>query len=329
MARFPEREYFTAANGVLFVKFRCFREEDGQKSERQENCPTVVFNWFGETVKVEKTKRSRHYVYSWLSGTGERVTGIHDELAAHMRGLFGHLYRGLKGRGENGMRIPIRREEVQALASHFRMTPFITGKNVNPNLDPTPNPARLLSVQEKFCTKVLKALEAHLKTQGLTLERFVGEFLNNGKSKEGVNQHRGFELPGIGVVAVSCLTRTDPGRNEFQQLLSWSKRTRNRNKENYRMAKENGTKEYYDDLAGKQELFLICCDPGKFGPVPRHIIHYNKVTPVEYSGKAETACHGSTSPGWLLCPKAWLGPGSIDLPHIENLGTVTPWNDEE
>lgn len=136
----PERRTIEMPNGVTFVSVRCFRPEDGQKSERWMRWPLEAFTWFRANVRVEEATLKRAYKLSWLGPTRLRCHGNHDRLCEFMRDKFAHLYDGLS------RKIPFRREEVLGFLNHLRMTPMITNENPNPNRDPTPNPARLTRV---------------------------------------------------------------------------------------------------------------------------------------------------------------------------------------
>ncbi len=136
----PERKSVIMANGVEFISVRCFRPEDGQKSERWMRWPHEAFTWFRDNVRVEEAVRKRAYKLSWPGPTRLRCHGNHDRLCEFMRDKFGHLYVDLD------KKIPFRREEVLGFLNHLRMTPMITNENKNPNRDPTPNPARLTRI---------------------------------------------------------------------------------------------------------------------------------------------------------------------------------------
>lgn len=135
-----ERKIVEMANGVKFVSFRCFRPEDGQKSERWMRLPWEAFTWFRANVRVEEARPKRAYKLSWPGPTKLRCHGNHDRLCEFLRDRFGHLYAGLE------RKIPFRREEVLGLLNHLRATPMITNENKNPNRNPTPNPMRLTRV---------------------------------------------------------------------------------------------------------------------------------------------------------------------------------------
>lgn len=134
---------FVHTNGRRFKKFRCFRAEDGQKSERWYNWPVEAYQWFSDNVTLVRAGgHGKAHIFGYPSDTTlSRREGRHDDVCERMRALFRHLYVGLKG--QLGSRIPFRREEVLGMANHLHLTPLLTGSNVNPNRDNRVNPKRL------------------------------------------------------------------------------------------------------------------------------------------------------------------------------------------